>query len=96
MLSVAEARAISTHDRRSRLREIVCDMSLLEGREMRLASGGITDIYFDLKPTMLDQEGGNLLAEELLDLLRGDEFNSIGGLAYRGGSACAGCGAEKL
>jgi orotate phosphoribosyltransferase len=48
---------------------------------MRLASGGLTDIYFDLKPTMLDQEAGNLLAEELLDLLRGDSFDSIGGLA---------------
>lgn len=81
MLSVAEVRAIPTHDRRSRLREIIRIKSLIEGYEMRLASGGVTDIYFDLKPTMLDQEGGNLLAEELLDLLQCDSFDSIGGLA---------------
>lgn len=81
MLRVAEVCAMPTHDRRSRLRKIIRDKSLIKGREMRLASGGLTDIYFDLKPTMLDQEAGNLLAEELLDLLRGDSFDSIGGLA---------------
>ena len=82
MLAVA-AQINTQHrdDRRSRLREIISDKSLIKGREMRLASGRLTDIYFDLKPTMLDQEASNLLADEILDVVRAIDFDSIGGLA---------------
>lgn len=67
--------------RRERLREIIQESSVIKDREMRLASGRKTDIYFNLKPTMLDQEGGYLLAQELLKLLSREQFDSVGGLA---------------
>lgn len=80
-MNSVEARVLPINDRRSRLCEIIRDRSLITDRRIRLASGCTTSTYFDLKRTMLDPEAGNLLAEEVLDLLRESSIDCVGGLA---------------
>ena len=46
-----------------------------------LASGAASGYYFDMKPTMLDPEGANLIAELVLEALAGAEVDCVGGLA---------------
>jgi orotate phosphoribosyltransferase len=81
MLNLAAVQEPSERGGNDRLREIIRSKSVIAGREMRLASGRTSNIYFDLKPTMFDQEGANLLAEALLGLLSKETFDSVGGLA---------------
>src|SRR5262244_2728352 len=51
---------------RARLRDIIHKRSFGRG-EIKLASGRISDFYFNLKPAMLDAEGAALLAQLTLD-----------------------------
>lgn len=67
----------STHER---LREIIADLSLLKDRTFKLASGRESGFFFDLKPTMLDPEGINLLADEVIDQATKLRADCIGGL----------------
>ncbi len=57
---------------RNRLIQIIREKSFSDDREITLASGKKSFIYFNLKPTMLNAEGGHLLsellAERVLDL----------------------------
>ena len=66
---------------KKRLREIIRQKSLLTQHTFKLASGGRSNYYFDMKATMFDPEGAALIAEIIYDLLRreGDGV-SIGGL----------------
>src|SRR5580658_7351883 len=64
---------------RARLRDIVHRRSFGYG-EVKLASGHVSDFYFNLKPTMLDAEGVALLARLTLDALAGERVDGIGGL----------------
>ncbi len=64
---------------RDRLREIIADKSLTRGR-FKLASGGESDIFFDMKTTLLDPEGAALAADLVLDLLAGERVDAVGGL----------------
>lgn len=64
---------------RTRLREIIAKRSFGRG-EITLASGRKSDFYFNLKPTMLDAEGGALLAQLTLRALAVEELDYIGGL----------------
>ena len=50
------------------------------GQEFRLASGKTSNVFFDLKKTVLDPEGANLMADAVLDLLKDDRPDFIGGL----------------
>ena len=43
-------------------------------------SGRSTTFYFNMKPTMLDPEGGHLIATLILDALEGSDVDLIGGL----------------
>ena len=81
MLNVARVAPHVSMDRRSRLKDLIAEQSVIRGREMRLASGGTTNIYFNLKKTMFDPEGSNLIAEAFLDILKDQEVDCIGGLA---------------
>ncbi len=82
MPSAAHAKLASPkHDSRARLRELIAELSLLRDRTFKLASGQMSGFYFDMKRTTLHPEGANLIAEVILDLLRGDEVDAIGGLA---------------
>jgi orotate phosphoribosyltransferase len=65
---------------RSRLIEIVKRRSFSTGTETKLVSGRSTSFYFNMKPTMLDPEGGHLIATLILDALKGAEVDLIGGL----------------
>jgi orotate phosphoribosyltransferase len=64
---------------RARLRDIIHRRSFGHG-EVKLASGRVSDFYFNLKPTMLDAEGAALLAQLTLDALAGERVDYIGGL----------------
>jgi orotate phosphoribosyltransferase len=50
-------------------------------RKIKLASGRESNFYFDMKPTMFDPEGSNLLADIVLHRLDGLSIDYIGGLA---------------
>lgn len=82
MPSVAQAKlASSNHDGRGRLRDLIAKESYLRDRTFKLASGQLSGFYFDMKRTTLHPEGANLIADVILDLLRGDKVDAIGGLA---------------
>lgn len=65
---------------RNRLIEIVNKRSFSTGGETKLVSGRSTTFYFNMKPTMLDPEGGHLIATLILDTLEGSDIDLIGGL----------------
>ncbi len=67
-------------DTRERLIEIVRERSFSTGSQTRLASGRTSAFYFNMKPTMLDPEGGYLIARLILERLQGSNADLIGGL----------------
>ena len=71
--------ARSTAQARARLRDIIADKSQLAGT-FKLASGGTSGFFFDMKPTLMDPEGANLVAELILDLLKDEKVEFVGGL----------------
>lgn len=64
--------------KRERLKEIIIEKSLKRG-DFTLASGAKSDYLFDLKTTMLDPEGANLIGHLVLEKLDND-IDAIGGL----------------
>ena len=66
--------------RRDRLVQIIRTRSVETGRTFTLASGRTSDFYCNLKPTMLDPEGAYLLGAMIVDAVRGDRPDLIGGL----------------
>src|SRR3979411_732992 len=64
---------------RARLRDIIHQRAFGRG-EIKLASGRVSDFYFNLKPAMLDAEGAALLAQLTLDALAGGGDDVVGGL----------------
>ncbi len=64
---------------RARLRDIIHRRSFGYG-EVKLASGRVSNFYFNLKPSMLDAEGAALLAQLTFDALAGEDIDYIGGL----------------
>src|SRR4030081_897295 len=75
---------------RARLRDIIHQRSFGRG-EIKLASGRVSDFYFNLKPAMLDAEGAALLAQLTLDALAGERIDYVGGVEM-GGGAVGGAG----
>lgn len=63
-----------------RLKELVLEFSY-QKKEVRLASGRISDFYFDGKQTTLHPEGAHLVAQLILEKIRQDfpEAEAIGG-----------------
>jgi orotate phosphoribosyltransferase len=74
------SRAITPAAARMRLIEIVRRRSYGTGVEITLASGRVSDFYFNLKPTMLHPEGAYLIAVLMLDALEGQTVDAVGGL----------------
>lgn len=66
--------------RRDRLVQIIRARSVETGRTFTLASGRTSDFYCNLKPTMLDPEGAYLLGAMIVDAVRNDRPDLIGGL----------------
>ena len=65
---------------RDRLVEIVRRRSFSKGQETKLVSGRSSSFYFNMKPSMLDPEGGHLIASLILKTLQGADVDLIGGL----------------
>ena len=64
---------------RARLRDLIAQRSLTHG-QFKLASGGESNIFFDMKTTLLDPEGASLTADLILDMLGEEGPDAIGGL----------------
>ena len=77
-----ERQAGLIEEKRQRLLAIIREKSFLtEGGPFKLASGGMSDFYLDMKPTTFSPEGLNLIADILYDMLREDHsVNAVGGL----------------
>ena len=67
------------HDARTRLYEIVRTKSFVRGPVV-LASGKESDHYFDMKPSMFDPEGADLLAELIFARISETGADIVGGL----------------
>ncbi len=65
---------------RERLIAIIKARSVETGRAFTLASGRTSDFYCNLKPTMLDAEGSYLLGALIVEALRSDRPDLVGGL----------------
>jgi orotate phosphoribosyltransferase len=66
--------------KRARLKSLVAAKSVLTGGDFKLASGGQSSVFFDMKMTLLDPEGINLVADLMLEMLQNERFDAIGGL----------------
>ena len=64
---------------RARLRDIIAERSLTRG-QFKLASGGESNIFFDMKTTLLDPEGALLTGTLIVDMLGDEKVDAIGGL----------------
>lgn len=65
---------------RERLRELIAQKSLKTGLSITLASGKSSNVYFDMKKVIMDPEGSNLVADEILDILKDYQVDCVGGL----------------
>ncbi len=79
MVTKAESRPQSD-DKSSRLRDIIAARSVLEGGAFKLASGGQSSVFFDMKMTLLTPDGAGLAADLILQSLDGEKIDAIGGL----------------
>ena len=66
--------------KREKLLTIIRRQSLLQNRDFRLASGGSSNFFFDMKRTMFHPEGASLVTDLLFDVIREEDFDYIGGL----------------
>ncbi len=64
----------------NRLIEIIRKRSYGTGVEIKLASGRISNFYFNLKPTMLHPEGSWLIGALIVDMLANETVDMVGGL----------------
>ena len=67
-------------DPRVRLFNIIRDRSFSTGSDKTLASGRVSNFYFNMKSTMLHPEGAALIAELMLQRLATEEVDFVGGL----------------
>jgi orotate phosphoribosyltransferase len=65
---------------RARLIAIIKERSFEKGGERKLASGRTSNFYFNMKPTMLHAEGAHLIGVLVLDALKADAVDLVGGL----------------
>jgi orotate phosphoribosyltransferase len=68
-----------TFERRNRLFMLLQARAFRRGKVI-LASGKESNYYFDMKPAMLDPDGAELMAELILDELKGIDADAVGGL----------------
>ena len=66
--------------KREKLLTIIRRQSLLQNRDFRLASGGSSNFFFDMKRTMFHPEGASLVTDLLFDAVKEEDFDYIGGL----------------
>jgi len=79
MLETLEKHVLSDTDR-ARLRQLIETLSLRVGEEFTLSSGRKSNVFFNLKQTMLHPEGAALLAEAILRILEARQVHNVGGI----------------
>ncbi len=79
MLETLEKHVLSDADRK-RLRQLIETLSLRVGEEFTLASGRKSNVFFNLKQTMLHPEGASLMADAILRILEARDVHNVGGL----------------
>jgi len=62
-----------------RLKWLIKEKALTFGN-VTLASGGVSDFFFDMKMVSMDPEGSNLIADALLEILKKENVDYVGGL----------------
>jgi orotate phosphoribosyltransferase len=69
-------------EKKTRLLALIRERSLLtEGGPFKLASGGTSDYYLDMKPSIFSPEGLNLIADIVYAMVREDQsVEAVGGL----------------
>lgn len=80
MLGSVATQVAGEDSRKERLREIIEKKSLITGKTFTLSSGRESNFFVNLKQTMLDPEGSNLLADLVLDIMGEHGIRCIGGL----------------
>jgi orotate phosphoribosyltransferase len=67
---------------KDRLMEIILEKSFQYSKEptFKLVSGGVSNFYFNCKPTMLDPEGKELIGRLIFSTIRDLQVAGIGGL----------------
>lgn len=73
---------MSTSMKKERLGEIILERSFKysENPPFTLASGRLSNYYFNCKPTTLDPEGMNLIGEIIFDMVKDSGITAAGGL----------------
>ncbi|MGH7005411.1 MAG: orotate phosphoribosyltransferase, partial [Alphaproteobacteria bacterium] len=66
--------------KRARLKALIAAKSVLRGGDFTLASGGRSGVFFDMKMTLLDPEGLNLVADLMLQSIADEAVDAVGGL----------------
>ncbi len=80
------ARKMSTHkaasnsNNRERLKKLLLEKSFLKG-DFVLSSGEHSKVFFDVKMTSLNPEGAWLAADLILDMVKGQNIQAVGGIA---------------
>ena len=75
----AVAKTQSSQSGEAELRELIRTRSFRRG-DFTLASGRKSDLYFNLKPTMMDPRGAHLSALAFLDRVLAEHADYVGGL----------------
>jgi orotate phosphoribosyltransferase len=63
------------------LRDLISEKSLIQDQNFTLSSGAASNYFFNMKISMLDPMGSNLIADAMLDILDTLDFDSVGGMA---------------
>ncbi len=67
-------------EKRAQLISIIRERSYGTGVQITLASGRVSDFYFNLKPTMLHPQGARLIGDLIVDHLADRPIDYVGGL----------------
>jgi orotate phosphoribosyltransferase len=79
MTVTAEAASLDAASR-ARLLDRLRRLAMVSGRELRLASGRTSSVYFDMKLAMFDPETMSLIADAILDVAATRGAEQVGGL----------------
>ena len=64
----------------NKLRDFIQERSVLRNGPYRLASGGRSDTFFDMKQSLLDPRGLDLAGEIIADMIQNEDIKAVGGL----------------
>ena len=76
----AQIVSLTVPEMRVRLYKMIRELSFSDDKEITLASGKKSRLYFNLKPTMLDGDGAYLIARLILHELEGTDVTCVGGM----------------